>query len=247
MRPVRAPMRQRGALPRQENWRPSRRFHEVRELPALHASVPHPGSRHHPVAPGGRRKRRVDRERHGRHHRPGPDRRRFARFHGQPEELPHLLGASAAEREPGDEPLHRSSARAHGNPRGAGQPPEQAARERAHPHRCLAAAAAAVAGRAHHVLGHELRFGVAQHPEGTGDGRARAGHLLQLRRGRPAPRLGALRRPRHRAGGQRALRRGPALPERRRGHRDQDGQGAKPGIGGHLPARRSTRKCRAPA
>ena len=32
----------------------------------------------------------------------------FARFHGQPEELPHLLGASAAEREPGDEPLHRS-------------------------------------------------------------------------------------------------------------------------------------------
>lgn len=25
------------------------------------------------------------------------------------------------------------------------------------------------------------------------------------------------------------------------------GQGAKPGIGGHLPARRSTRRCRAPA
>ncbi|WP_204019473.1 glutamate synthase-related protein [Adlercreutzia equolifaciens] len=59
------------------------------------------------------------------------------RLHGQSEELPHLLGASAAECEPGDQPLHRPIARAHGNPRGAGQPPEQAARERAHPHRRL--------------------------------------------------------------------------------------------------------------
>ena len=161
LRPVRAPMRQRGALPRRENWRPARRFHEVRELPALHAPVPHSGPCHHPLAPGGCWKRRVDRRRHGRHHRPGADRRGAPRLYGQSEELSHLLGASAAEREPGDQPLHRPLARAHGNPRGAGQPPEQAARERAHPHRRLSPAAPAVARCAHHVLGHELRLGVA--------------------------------------------------------------------------------------
>lgn len=69
----------------------------------------------------------------------------------------HLLLNASQVTNPSIDPL----ARAHGNPRGAGQPPEQAARERAHPHRRLSPAAPAVLRCAHHVLGHELRLGIA--------------------------------------------------------------------------------------
>lgn len=69
----------------------------------------------------------------------------------------HLLLNASQVTNPSIDPLREP----HGNPRGAGQPPEQAARERAHPHRRLSPAAPAVLRCAHHVLGHELRLGIA--------------------------------------------------------------------------------------
>ena len=127
MRRVRASVRQRGALrSTQKTWRPVvADSHEVRELPALRASCAPPGALAitqwpqvgngseatcGPSAPWTT----------------SPSRRRPAAVllssMGNPQQLPDLLGASAAEREPGDEPLHRPSARAHGDPRVAGQP-----------------------------------------------------------------------------------------------------------------------------
>ena len=81
------------------------------------------------------------------------------------------------------------------------------------------------ARHADHLLGHELRLGLAQRAQVAGHGGRALRHRDELRRGRPARRPAPLQGPRDRAGGVGALRRRPRLPEARRRGRDQDRAG----------------------
>lgn len=159
MRPVRAPMRQRGALPRQENWRPSRRFHEVRELPALHASVPHRAlaiTRWPQVDAGSAVWTESAMDDITAQAQTGGV---LLASMGNPKSYhiywEHLLLNASQVTNPSIDPLREPME----TRVVLGSPPEQAARERAHPHRRLSPAAPAVVRRARHVLGHELRLG----------------------------------------------------------------------------------------
>ena len=120
---MRALVRQRGPPCRRKERPFERRSRQVRELPALRGHVPDPGSRRNRVAPGGQWVEQLDARRYAGYRQTGANRCGAPFVDGKPAALSHLLGSSAAQREPGDEPVHRSVARADGDPRVSRKPP----------------------------------------------------------------------------------------------------------------------------
>ncbi len=174
-------MRERGAFVRPENRQDEKRRVKMRELPPLRCAVPHARAENRQEQRHLPHQRAVEQRGHRGDLPPGGDRGDASVLHGEPEALPDLLGQNAAERLAGHESVHRPAARADGDqdlPRQKAGP-YRARFRGAYPYR--QPAAAAEAGSADPVFGHELRRHQLQRARMPCARRACAGHLLQHR------------------------------------------------------------------